>query len=200
MYKSRLTKDRDNALQAGDQALTAELNKKLEALEERAEELDRQRSSKISSIALINDKNRKRNIERAEQGIREEMARKLIEGEVHDPFTRRKTQPKIAQVKKETPVVVNPVAVEVSNEEATTEKEIKDEEEKKENKPLLDDLFSSHNFDVDIDLSVASPNNATNVNVKPVVRSGCCQFLFLSSTFVLDALKPQLPKMKSFTP
>ena len=27
------------------------------------------------------------------------MARKLIEGEVHDPFTRRKTQPKIAQVK-----------------------------------------------------------------------------------------------------
>ena len=38
-------------------------------------------------------------------------------------------------------MVVNPVAVEVSNEEATTEKEIKDEEEKKENKPLLDDLF-----------------------------------------------------------
>ena len=70
MYKSRLTKDRDNAIQAGDQAMTAELNKKLEALEERAEELDRQRSSKISSIALINDKNRKRNIERAEKGIR----------------------------------------------------------------------------------------------------------------------------------
>ena len=60
--------------------------------------------------------------------------------------------------------------------------------------------YSSHNFDVDIDLNVASPNNATNVNVKPVVRSGYCQFLFLSSTFVLNALKPQLPKMKPFTP
>merc|ERR1712037_837906 len=94
-------------------------------------------------------------------GIREEMARKLVEGEVHDPFTRRKTQPKIAQVKKEAPAVVNPVAVEAS----------KDEEAKKENKPLIDDLFSSHNFDVDIDLNVASPNNATNVNVKPVVHA-----------------------------
>jgi RNA polymerase-associated protein RTF1 len=172
MYKSRLTKDRDNALQAGDLALTAELNKKLEALEERAEELDRQRSSKISSIALINDKNRKRNIERAEQGIREEMARKLIEGEVHDPFTRRKTQPKIAQMKKkDAPTVVNPVAVEASKDKETTEKDVKDEEEKKENKPLIDDLFSSHDFDVDIDLNVASPNNATNVNVKPVVHA-----------------------------
>ena len=40
-------------------------------------------------------------------------------------------------------MVVNPVAVEASNNEATTEKEkdSKDEEEKKENKPLLDDLF-----------------------------------------------------------
>merc|ERR1712130_1080377 len=133
-----------------------------------AEELDRQRSSKISSIALINDKNRKRNIERAEKGIREEMARKLIEGEVHDPFTRRKTQPKIAQVKKDAPTVVNPVAVEASKEEETKEK---DKEEKKENKPLIDDLFSSHNFDIDIDLNVASPNNASNVNVKPVVHA-----------------------------
>ena len=70
-------------------------------------------------------------------------------------------------------MVVNPLAVEASNdkEAAEKEKEIKDEEEKKENKPLIDDLFSSHNFDVDIDLNVASPNNATNVNVKPVVHA-----------------------------
>ena len=96
------------------------------------------------------------------------MARKLIEGEVHDPFTRRKTQPKIAQVeqyclpfafnmfnilysqnnmfvqiKKDGPAV-NPLVVEAAKEkesvEAAKEKEKKDEEEKKENKPL-DDLF-----------------------------------------------------------
>ncbi len=48
------------------------------------------------------------------------------------------------QVKKEAPAVVNPVAMEASNKGETTEgekdKDVKDEEEKKENKPL-DDLF-----------------------------------------------------------
>ena len=58
------------------------LTQKLNSLEERAEELDRQRSSKISSIALINDKNRKKNIERAEEGIRLEMERIKKEGVV----------------------------------------------------------------------------------------------------------------------
>ena len=49
------------------------------------------------------------------------------------------------QVKKEAPAVVNPVAVEASNKggettEGEKDKDVKDEEEKKENKPL-DDLF-----------------------------------------------------------
>merc|ERR1719461_2837185 len=96
MYKSRLIKERDNAMQVGNEELAEELNSKLMAIEERAEELDKARSSTISSIALINDKNRKKNIERAEQGIREEMARKKREGEVNDPFTRRKTAPVLA--------------------------------------------------------------------------------------------------------
>ena len=40
-------------------------------------------------------------------------------------------------------MVVNTVAVEASKDEETTEKDknVKDEEEKKENKPLIDDLF-----------------------------------------------------------
>ena len=63
------------------------LTQKLNSLEERAEELDRQRSSKISSIALINDKNRKKNIERAEEGIRLEMERIKKEGVVSKVFT-----------------------------------------------------------------------------------------------------------------
>ena len=42
----------------------------------------RKRSQKISSIALINDKNRKKNIERAEEGIRLEMERIRREGTV----------------------------------------------------------------------------------------------------------------------
>ena len=83
MYKSRLIKDRDNVVQASDEALTEELNDKLADIEGRAEKLDKARRSKLSSIALINDKNRKRNIERAEKGIREEIARKKKEGEVN---------------------------------------------------------------------------------------------------------------------
>merc|ERR1719347_1114529 len=93
MHKSKLIKERDDALQAGNEEKTEELNQKLLNLEERAEELDRARTSKIGSIALINDKNRKRNIMRAEQGIRMEIQKKKEEGEVDDPFTRRKTRP-----------------------------------------------------------------------------------------------------------
>merc|ERR1719347_1702608 len=66
---------------------------KSKLIKERDEELDRARTSKIGSIALINDKNRKRNIMRAEQGIRMEIQKKKEEGEVDDPFTRRKTRP-----------------------------------------------------------------------------------------------------------
>ena len=49
------------------------IDQKLAELEERAEELDRKRTSTISSIALINDRNRKNNIIRAEKGIKAEI-------------------------------------------------------------------------------------------------------------------------------
>jgi hypothetical protein len=65
------------------------LTTRLAELEERAEHLDRARSEKISSIALINDRNRKRNIEKAEENIKQEIAKKKIEGESCDPFTRQ---------------------------------------------------------------------------------------------------------------
>merc|ERR1719323_2135283 len=64
MYKSKLKKDIDNAMAAGDDALVDELSNKLSEIEERAE-----------------------------QGIRMEMERMKKEGQVSDPFTRRKTQP-----------------------------------------------------------------------------------------------------------
>ena len=82
MYKSKLKKELDTALATGREEEVEKLSTKLNQLEERAEELDRKRSSKISSIALINDKNRKKNIERAEEGIRLEMERIKREGTV----------------------------------------------------------------------------------------------------------------------
>ena len=82
VYKSKLKKELDTALATGREEEVEKLSTKLNQLEERAEELDRKRSSKISSIALINDKNRKKNIERAEEGIRLEMERIKKEGVV----------------------------------------------------------------------------------------------------------------------
>lgn len=179
MFKGRLIRDRDNALQEGNEELTTQLNDKLAATEERAEELDRQRSSKISSIALINDKNRKRNIERAEKGIREEIARKKLEGEKNDPFTRRKTKPVIAMVTKDDEEEMTSErlaqleaekAKKAAAEAEAAKAKAKEEEAKKENKPLGDDLFSAHNFDISIDLDVSSPNNTANVSLKPVAH------------------------------
>jgi len=182
MYKSRLIKDRDNAMQMGDEALTEELNQKLAAIEERAEELDKARSSKISSIALINEQNRKKNIERAEKGIREEMARKKREGEVNDPFTRRKTAPVLAtsvlkRKDKDIPEnMTSEMLAELTKKQkeeqeaakAKTESTAKVEEEVK--KDPVDDLFSAHDFDITIDLGVSGQNSAANVNLKPVTQ------------------------------
>ena len=45
--------------------LVADYQKQLDDLEKRAEELDSKRTSTISSISFLNDRNRKNNIERA---------------------------------------------------------------------------------------------------------------------------------------
>ena len=82
MYKSRLAKERDIAAAEGNQEEADRLTTRLAELEERAEHLDRARSEKISSIALINDRNRKRNIEKAEENIKQEIEKKKIEGEL----------------------------------------------------------------------------------------------------------------------
>jgi RNA polymerase-associated protein RTF1 len=44
----------------------------------------------------------------------------------------------------------------------------KQKEEKKENEPSSADLFSAHDFDIKIDLGVATPNTALKLNLTPV--------------------------------
>jgi bisphosphoglycerate-independent phosphoglycerate mutase (AlkP superfamily) len=53
----------------GDDLEASRIQQKLQALEERAEELDKLRTSTISSISYINDRNRKKNVEEAEKAI-----------------------------------------------------------------------------------------------------------------------------------
>lgn len=66
-------KDRDSAISRGDEEVARELTQKLAQLEERASELDKMRTSTISSISYINDRNRKRNVEEAEKAIMAEV-------------------------------------------------------------------------------------------------------------------------------
>ena len=99
MTKAKLQKEREQQVDAGNQEEVEKLDQKLADLEERAEDLDRKRTSSIASIALINDRNRKSNILRAEKAIKIESARMRREGHVDDPFTRRKTQPILSMPK-----------------------------------------------------------------------------------------------------
>lgn len=47
----------------------SKIEQQLSELEERANQLDKMRTSTISSISYINDRNRKRNVEQAEKAI-----------------------------------------------------------------------------------------------------------------------------------
>ena len=73
MTKAKLQKEREQHLGAGNQEEVEKLDMRLAELEERAEDLDRKRTSTIASIALINDRNRKNNILRAEKAIKKEV-------------------------------------------------------------------------------------------------------------------------------
>lgn len=73
MKKTQLMKERDSALARGDEELAREISQQIQELEERASELDKMRTSTISSISYINDRNRKRNVEEAEKAIMEEV-------------------------------------------------------------------------------------------------------------------------------
>lgn len=92
MRKTCLMKERYAAVLRGEDDLARDLTLQIEELEERASELDKKRSSSISLISYINDRNRKRNVEEAEKAIKEEI--RANKGQkIDDPFTRRSTKP-----------------------------------------------------------------------------------------------------------
>merc|ERR1712228_463239 len=64
-------------------------------LEERAEELDKKRTHTISSVSLINDRNRKANVNKAEAAIRMEIKKKAEGGFEENPFQRKRSAPRL---------------------------------------------------------------------------------------------------------
>nr|CAD7438659.1 unnamed protein product [Timema bartmani] len=187
MKKTQLMKERDMALAKGDELEAGQIQQRLHELEERAEELDKMRTSTISSISYINDRNRKKNVEEAEKAIMEEV--RLNKGKkIDDPFTRRSTKPSMHFKRSdlegviEIPIselgLVEPLVSDdlppiselvglVSHQEKEEEPQRKRKEQGKGGSKT-DDLFSAHDFDIKIDLEVPLPNNPVSVTPKPV--------------------------------
>lgn len=176
MKKTQLMKERDTAQSNGDTAKASELQEELNQLEERAIKLDRMRTSTISSISYINDRNRKKNVEEAEKAILAEL--KATKGQkADDPFTRRHTKPSMV-IKKKDPV--NEPTVPVTNSDKPIEQ--KTENKSVESAPAVkkinpqkqgEDMYSAHDFDITIDFDVPPPvNTVTPTVVEQPVREG----------------------------
>lgn len=160
--KTQLMKQKEMAMLKGDQEEAQKLAGELEQLEERARELDKQRTSTISAISYINERNRMKNIVEIERAILEEA--KLNKEKADDPFTRRKCAPSL--VTKTRGADVKPVPVEsppkkkpeepvVSSlpvmEAAPTRKQQDPQQQRSE-----EDMFSAHDFDIKIDLDISA--------------------------------------------
>lgn len=134
-------------------------------MEERANELDKRRSSSIELIGYINNRNRKKNIFEAEKAIMEEA--KLNRGlKTEDPFTRRTTKPRMAQTGAKqfmpAPEKEMMLAPEIPKPKPKTKKP-------EEMHGSSDNLYSLHDFDIEIDIGTS--NSQVPVMPKPVLQN-----------------------------
>ncbi|OWF38612.1 RNA polymerase-associated protein RTF1 homolog [Mizuhopecten yessoensis] len=179
--KTLLLKQKEVADIEGDQVGQSKIKQELEQLEERATELDRRRSSNISSISYINQRNRLRNMIDAEEACKVEVA--AMKTAIADPFTRRQCRPTIVTKSKES---VADIEAKVKAEELknlslpemdrSNQGDNGKSRSEKLNKadPLkfleptkqksTEDLFDVHNFDITIDLEVPSSTPVMAVN------------------------------------
>jgi len=191
MFKAKLMKERDQYIDMGNQEEVERLDQKLAEHEERAEELDRKRTSTISTISLINDRNRKNNIIRAEKSIKNEVARIKLEGKVDDPFTRRKTLPVLSMPKskiEEEPQMTSELLLKLEEEKKKTEEFRKQVLQKREEEIMpakkpdrksitpkasgSQDIFNAHDFDLELDVSgLGDSMMPSSIALKPVTTS-----------------------------
>lgn len=190
--KTQLMKERDSSLSRGDEESAQEFNRQIADLEERASILDKARTSTISSISYINDRNRKRNVEEAERAIMEEL-RANKGKKVDDPFTRRSTKPRMnfrpnqdevpapnpaGDALSTDPLSANAPSSNDQSQGQTGAGTGSTEDERRNNSSTThstnsmsqvssqDDLFSAHDFDIKIDLELPLPTTTVSVTPK----------------------------------
>lgn len=150
MRKAMLMKEREAAQLRGEDEVAKDLNTQIQELEERANELDKRRSSSISLISYINDRNRKRNVEESEKAIlEEERANRGLK--IEDPFTRRTTKPRMSfkpSDREEEPMQPPPIPL------PSQRKKL----EEKKNGPgnVENNLYSLHDFEIELDVPLPS--------------------------------------------
>lgn len=152
MKKTVLMKDRDAAVLRGDDQIAADINVQIEELDERANELDKKRSSTISLISYINDRNRKRNVEEAEKAIMEEV-RASRGMKTDDPFTRRSTKPTMAfkapreggEDEQLLPMVPAPIPHGRRHAQM---------DEQRATGPTENNMYTLHDFEIDLDMTL----------------------------------------------
>lgn len=147
----------------GNEELANEINTQIQELEERANALDKKRTSTISLISYINDRNRRKNVEEAEKAIMEE-ARQNRGLKMSDPFTRRSTKPTMAFKPKsaQEEIVMMP----------EPPKPNKSKDKKVEGHTSGENLYSLHDFDIELDVALPLPiSNNTPVIPKPVDKA-----------------------------
>lgn len=136
----------------GHEEIANDINEKLQTLEDRANELDKRRTSSIQLISYINNRNRKKNVEEAEKAIIEE-ARANKGLKFSDPFTRRSTKPKMAFKANQEPeedIIIAPEPPRAS----------KMKEKRNEEHSSADNLYSLHDFEIDLDVPLPMTNVA----------------------------------------
>ena len=152
-------KERDAAQLRGEDNLANDITSQIQELEERANELDKRRTSSISLISYINNRNRKMNVEEAEKAIIEEA--KANQGKkFSDPFTRRSTKPKMAfkafAPTDDDDLMMAPEAPKIH----------KSKEKKQEEHTSADNLYSLHDFEIELDVTL--PMNNVPILPKPI--------------------------------
>ncbi|KAG8195196.1 hypothetical protein JTE90_027940 [Oedothorax gibbosus] len=177
--KTMLMKMKEQAEQQGNVEERRRLEEELERIEERAQELDKKRTSTISGISIINVRNRRNNIIDAENAIRQEAIDGKGDGD--DPFTRRRCAPTLVTKTRDT-TMDSALLQELNKQKEEMEKKKKLEEENRNRQREMekqkaaannstkghvdDDLFSAHDFDIKIDLQMPNmPLSTSNSRV-----------------------------------
>lgn len=128
---------------------------RIQELEERANELDKKRTSSISLISYINNRNRRKNVEEAEKAILEE-ARQNKGQKFQDPFTRRSTKPTMTFKAKSN----QPEEIMLPPEPPKPNKQ---KEKKVEEHTSGENLYSLHDFEIDLDVQMPLPTVAAAI-------------------------------------